>query len=145
MALPSLRRRLCSPRGVSLLLGDTTTAVLSSIVSAQEEEYGWTALLQPRLLDFGAGVQVARISTTALSIQIPQVVGYDISEAETITVTLPPEALRSRQGFVVHTPFLIYPAPPTATLSGRTLSFPEFDVQSQSSFTFSVGLSGAPL
>ena len=69
---------------------------------------------------------------------------YDISVTETVRLTLPPEALVSRMSFTLDEAFVVYPAPPTATVLGDLLpTFPEFEVQSMKSFTLQVQLTGA--
>lgn len=70
-----------------------TEALLSGMRSAQHEPAGWNAIVSPKL----ARLNVMRDSTTHTLVTIPVCPTYEISEPETITVAIPPEAVSSAQ------------------------------------------------
>lgn len=119
--------------------GDVTRALLGGLASAQDEAYGWNRVVRA-FLDGGAGgLNLTRVSPTELAVSIPSIPLYDISQTESISLTVPSAALVSRQGFVVSDRFVIYPAPPTATIiSGLLPTFTEFEVQSMAPFVLQV-------
>ena len=124
--------------------GEVTRDLLAGLASAQSEAYGWNAVVRPFLRQMADGLNVTMQSDTELTIGIPSISLYDISITESISLTIPRSALVSKMSFRLAEPFVVYPAPPTATLFGDLMpSFTEFEVQSMKSFTLQVKVTGA--
>ena len=124
--------------------GDVTRALLGGLLSAQAEAYGWNKVVRP-FLDAGTGgLNLTLVSPTELAVGIPSIPLYDIGSTESISLAVPGAALVSGQGFAVADTFVIYPAPPTATILSALLpTFTEFEVQSMAPFVLQVKLTGA--
>ena len=69
-----------------------TTALIYGIDSAQSGVVGWDALVKPALIA-NQNTRVVRTSATVCTITLPAVGGYDVQAQETITATIPAEAL----------------------------------------------------
>ena len=67
------------------------------IRSVQAQATGWDAIVQPALVSGSRGIvwNIDEALPTDLTIVLPQVLGYDIAEPETIFVTVPSSMLRS--------------------------------------------------
>ena len=72
-----------------------SAALLNGLVSAQQEPNGWNTAVRPLL----TSADLTRLDAQTVRLTIPQRAGYDISQPETITLTVPPAAtfsLRTR-------------------------------------------------
>jgi hypothetical protein len=79
-------------------------AIINGLVSAQSEAAGWNAeVIAAMLADLTCCV---RTSDTVVTITIPTVAGYEITEPETITATVPSACLTSSSADVVSSPTL---------------------------------------
>ena len=80
-----------------------TELFLEGLRSAQEETNGWNAVLVPALKK----LNVARSSTTDVTITLPRVPTYDITVPETISLALPPAAVSSGQRILASPSFVV--------------------------------------
>lgn len=77
-----------------------TQALIDGLVSAQSEAKGWNAIVQVGL----NATHVTRQTDTLVIIDLPAFTTYDISDDETITVTIPASALSTTVTAVVAAP-----------------------------------------
>ena len=118
-------------------------ALLNGISSSGTEAGGFNAIIKPNLL---ASPQLTRVSDTVVTIYVPSMVDYDISQPETISIVIPPTTVQSRQVAYFALPFLMYPATPRATLSSDAgLIFSEIAMQTAEPVILQVHLSGCNL
>jgi len=88
--------------------------IIDGLDSAQSELTGWNAEVRDKQLVGG----VARTSDTVVTITLDAQAAYDITDTETITVTVPASALVSSGSPVVATPTFAVTEIPTATVTG---------------------------
>jgi len=89
-----------------------TTALIDGLVSAGAETNGWNNVVKDGLTH----TAVTRTNDSQVTITLPAFGGYDISADETITVTVPEDAVAGA-GDIVATPTFDIQAP-AATISG---------------------------
>lgn len=80
-----------------------TQTLLEGVRSAQSEAAGWNRVVLPVL----KLKNVARYSTTEVTVTLPRVPLYDISAPETISVSLPPISISSGQRILATPSFVI--------------------------------------
>ena len=95
-----------------------TTAFLQGIRSLQNSITGFNAILQPKLTH----QNINRVSDSELTVTISEFFDYDISEAETIQVTIPAAALKSAMTIVASPAFNIMPTFAKVSVSGELAS-----------------------
>ena len=74
--------------------GGPTALLLAALVSSSNETSGWNAIVQQNLHQAN-NIRLARISDTAVVVQLPASDAYAIERPETIDVTVPAAAVRS--------------------------------------------------
>ncbi len=91
--------------------------IIDGLDSAQSELTGWNAEVRDKQLVAG----VVRTSDTIVTITLTAQPGYNITDAETITVTVPASALALSVSPVVSTPTFAVTEIPVATVSGTAV------------------------
>ena len=87
--------------------------LIEGISSRQSEARGWNRIYRDYLRPF----HVRRIDAKTVSIALPRRQGYEITELEEITITIPPAAVKSNRTLVAQPGLLILPVPGVAYLS----------------------------
>ena len=92
-------------------------ALLDGVVSAQAEPAGWRRVVRPSL----SPTAVARVDDRTVRISLPPAAAYAISQPETLTVHVPPEAVLSAAPPVLRAALVLRPTAGRARLSGTFL------------------------
>ena len=97
--------------------GSTTSQLLAGIRSGQSEAMGWNAIISAGLVP----TDLRRLDATHLIVHVPQFAAYEISEPETVTLSIPANALRSGQPIAASMSFVVQALAGTAQLHGPLL------------------------
>ena len=97
---------------------EATAALLSGIVSVQDEEGGWNAVVQPGLRHH----HLTRVDDATLRLALPQFAEYAIDAPDTIFVAVPYQAVLSRAAPTLAAPFVVAATPGIAILGGSLLA-----------------------
>ena len=114
-------------------------ALISSLVSQQNEPGGWLEVVQAGLHP----EHVHRLDDKTMLIDLHQYVEFEIRAPETIVALVPPEAVLSRVSPVFLTPLVIQPSIGRARLSGSLLRLAsEESVRDAGTLELSITLTG---
>ena len=103
---------------IGLGAGAHTQGFIAGLRSAQNEPAGWNAVVRPALNH----AHLSRVSDTQLRVALPARAAYDISQPETVSLTIPSAALLSRQPITASPSFVVTASRGTAVLSGEYLA-----------------------
>ena len=96
----------------------STMRLLSAFVSSQSEPHGFNSAVHPQL----SCEHVFRNSSSTLTIVLPPTPGFDITAAETISLVVPAQAVRSGQTIAAEPPLVIEVSTPRVVLGGSLLT-----------------------
>lgn len=109
--VPTLGR---DPRG-----DGPTRRLIDGLVSAQSEPNGWNAIVRPTLPPSA----VTYVDAGEVHITVPAYPSYEITEPETVTLSIPTVAMRNKDTDILSAAsFVVLASPGTATLGGSMLA-----------------------
>ena len=103
--------------------------IINGLTSAGVEATGWNAVVQAGL----AVTDVVRTSNTVVTVTLPAFASYNVTVAETITVTVPATAVAGGGAIVATPTFDITTLAVTAALTGTVTDDSELNIQTGSS------------
>ena len=110
--------------------------LIDGCFSSQDEGHGWNAEYRAVLRP----LHVTRVDATTVSIELPMRPSYDIAEPETITITVPPEAVTSNRTLQAEPRLVVLPMPGVAVLSASELVRDEVALRSAKAFPLTITL-----
>ena len=102
--------------------GSLDELITQGMTARQSDPNGWNAIVQPRL---HVGLASVSANASLLALTIPAISTYDIATRESVVLTIPSSALRSKQRPAEEVSFVIEAVKGMATLSGAVLAGPE--------------------